>query len=255
MYETDLTDSQWQVMQELLPIKRRRKYPLRLIVNALLYLTKSGCQWRLLPREFPPYPVCYYYFRRWQANGRWVTLNQALVRRERQQTAPSGQACPSVAILDAQSIKCSEWGVLDKGCDGHKKIQGRKRQLVVDTGGRLLATHVGPAHENDRTGGRVVLQKLAGQGFERLTLLLADAGYHGQPLAEWTQMQCGWRLETAPGLRGSGGFTPQPTRWVVERSISWLHWDRRLSRDFECLPTVAEATVYLSSIRHLIRKF
>ncbi|WP_158010168.1 transposase [Hymenobacter glacialis] len=85
--------------------------------------------------------------------------------------------------------------------------------------------------------------------------MLTDAGYDGRPLAEWTQAHCGWRLETAPGLSGSGGFTPQPTRWVVERSIGWLQWDRRLSRDFECETSSAEATLYLSSIRHLIRKF
>lgn len=255
MYETDLTDSQWQVMQQILSDTRRRKYSLRLIINALLYLTKSGCQWRLLPNDFPPYALCYYYFRRWQADGRWAKLNQGLVRREREQSAPSGQASPSVALLDAQSVKCSERGVLDKGVDSHKKIQGRKRQLVVDTGGRLLAVHVGPAPENDRTGGKAALEKLLTQGFERLIVVLTDAGYDGQPLAQWVQAHCGWHLASAPGLSGQGGFTPQPTRWVVERSISWLHWDRRLSRDFECLPVAAEATLYLSSIRHLIRKF
>ena len=176
------------------------------------------------------------------------------VEQDRQQSAPSGQPSPSVAIVDAQSIKSSERGVLDKGFDGHKQIQGRKRQLAVDTGGRLLAAHVGPANENDRIGGRAVLEKLQQQGFKRLKLVLIDAGYDGRPLAEWVQAHCGWRLETAPG-RSSGGFTPQPTRWVVERSISWLQWDRRLSRDFECETSSAEATVYLSGIRQLIRKF
>ena len=255
MYETDLTDSQWQVMETILPVARRRKYSLRLIINALLYLTKSGCQWRLLPNDFPPYPICFYYFRRWQADGRWAHLNKVLVEQDRQRSAPSRQPSPSVAVVDAQSIKCSERGVPDKGFDGHKHIQGRKRQLAVDTGGRLLAAHVGPANENDRTGGRAVLEKLHQQGFKRLQLVLTDAGYDGRPLAEWVQAHCGWRLETAPGLSGGGGFTPQPTRWVVERSISWLQWDRRLSRDFECQTSSAEATLYLSSIRHLIRKF
>jgi transposase len=153
MYETDLTDSQWQVMHNVLPTARRRKYSLRLILNALLYLTKSGCQWRLLPNDFQPYAICFYYFRRWQADGHWTRLNKVLVEQDRRQAAPSGQASPSVAVVDAQSIKCSERGVPDKGFDGHKQIQGRKRQLAVDTGGRLLAAHVGPANENDRTGG------------------------------------------------------------------------------------------------------
>ena len=243
MYETDLTDFQWQVIQEILPDTRRRKHSLRLIVNALLYWTKSGCPWRLLPREFPAYALVYYYFRRWQADGRWAALNRALVRRHRQRAAASRQPSPSVAILDAQSSKCSERGVADKGFDGHKKIQGRQRQLVVDTGGLLLAAHVGPAHENDRVGGKAALQNLAQQGFERLYLVLADAGYGGQPLAQWARTRCGWRLETAPGLTGSGGFTPVPTRWVVERSISWRQWDRRLSRDYECETSCSEATL------------
>ena len=102
-----------------------------LIINALLYLTKSGCQWRLLPREFPPFPLVYYYFRRWQGDGRWAELHQALVRRHRQRAAPSRQASPSVAVLDAQSIKSSERGVRDKGFDGHKKIQGRKKSRAA----------------------------------------------------------------------------------------------------------------------------
>ena len=145
-------------------------------------------------------------------------------------------------------------GRAGQGLRRPQKNQGRKRQLLVDTGGLLLATHIGPANENDRVGGKAALQKLAQQGFERLGLVLADVGYDGQPLAQWTREHCGWRLETAPELTGSG-FTPVPTRWVVERSISWLHWDQRLSRDYECETTAAEATIYLSSIRHLIRKF
>ena len=161
---------------------------------------------------------------------------------------------PGVAVLDAQSIKCSERGVLDKGFDGHKKIQGRKRQLLVDTGGLLLAAHVGPAQENDRVGGKAALQMLTQQGFERLHLVLADTGYDGQPLAQWTRVD-GWRLETAPGLTGGGGFTPVPTRWVVERSISWLQWDRPLSRDYECETAAAEATIYLSNIDTLFANF
>ena len=173
----------------------------------MLYWTKSGCQWRLLPRELPTYALVYYYFRRWQADGRWAQLNQDLVRRQRQLTAPSRHPSPRVVIVDAQSIKCSAREMADKGFDGHQKIQGRKRQLAV---GYLLAAHVGPAHENDRVGGQDVLEKLRRQQFERLHLVLADAGYGGRPLARWTRYHCGWRLETASGLSGSDGFTPVP---------------------------------------------
>ncbi|AMJ67937.1 IS5 family transposase [Hymenobacter sp. PAMC 26628] len=193
MYETDLTGFQRQVIQEIVPDTRRRKHSLRLIVNALLHLTKSGWQWRLLPREVPAFPLVYYYFRRWQADGRWAALNQALVRRHRQRAAPPRQASPSAAVLDAQSVKCSERGVLDKGFDGHKKIQGHKRHLVGASGGLLLTAHVGPAHENDRVGGKEALKKLAQQGVKRLDLVLADAGYDGQPLAQWTREHGGWK--------------------------------------------------------------
>jgi transposase len=113
----------------------------------------------MLPNDFPPYPICFYSFRRWQADGRWARLNKMLVEADRQQSAPSGQPSSRVAVVDAQFSKSSERGVLDKGFDGHKRIQGRKRQLAVDTGGRLLAAHVGPANENDRTGGQAVLKK------------------------------------------------------------------------------------------------
>ena len=181
MHETDLTDFQRQVIQEIVPDTSRRKHTLRLIFNALLYLTKCGCQWRLLPRKFTALPLVYSYFRRWQVIGRWARLNQALVRRHRQHAALSRQPSPRVAVLDVQSIKSSERGVLDISFDGHKKIQGRQRQLVVDTGGRLRAARVGSAHEHDRVSGQAALQKLAQQGFERLQLVLTDAGYDGQP--------------------------------------------------------------------------
>ena len=254
MYETDLADFQWQVIPEILPNTRRRKYSPRLIVNALLCPTKSGCRWRLLPREVPAFPRVYSCFRRWQADGRWARLTQALVRRHRRRAAPWRQPSPRVALLDAQSIKCSERGVLDKGVDGHKPIQGRIRQPLADTGGLPLAAHVGPAHENDRMGGKAALKKLAQQGFERLGPALADAGHDGLPLAERTRQRHDWRLETAPEPTDSGGFTPVPTRWVVEPSIGWLQRDRRLRRDYECETTCAEAPTCLSSSRHLIRE-
>ena|GEM_PF-2903065 len=151
MYETGLTDFQWQVIQETQPDTRCRKHSLQLIVNDLLYWTKSGCQWLLLPRESPAYALVYYYFRRWQADGRWAQLNRALVRRQRQRAAPSRQPSPRVTIMDAQSIKCSARGVADKGFDGHKKLQGRKRQLAADP--TLVGGPRGAA--NKRSGRRV----------------------------------------------------------------------------------------------------
>ena len=195
MYETDLTNSQWQVMQHVLPVARRRKYSLRLVVNALLCLTKSGCPWRLLPNDFPPHPICFYYFRRWLASGQWARLNQVLVEHERQRSAPSGHASPRGAVVDAQSVKCSERGVPDKGFDGHKQVQGRKRQLAVDTP---------PA------SGGPVLEKLRHQEFAWLKLVFTDVSYDGRPLAEWVRAHCGWRLETAPACAAAAALSPSP---------------------------------------------
>ena len=167
----------------------------------------------LLPREFPAYPPVYYYFRRWQADGRWVELNRALGRRH-QRAAPQrqpAQAWPCPMPNPSSAVNAGCWG---RALTVTKKFQGRKRQLPVDTGGWQLAARVGPAHENDRVGGQAALRNLHQLGFERLHLVLADAGYDGQYLAEWARDHCGRRLETAPGPTGSGSFTPVPTRWV-----------------------------------------
>lgn len=142
-----------------------------------------------------------------------------------------------------------------KGANGHQHIRGRNRQLLVDTRGSLLAAHIGPSHENDRVGGQAALQKLSQLGFKRLPAVLADAGEAGQRLAEWARHRCGWHLETTSGPTDHNGFTPVPTRWVVERAMSWVQWDRRLSRDYECETRSAAATLHVSSICRIIRKF
>lgn len=178
MYPTDLTDSAWQVIEEILAHKRKRKYPLRSVLNAILYLTKTGCQWRLVPNDLPPWPICYYYFWKWRTDGNWQKLNKALVERRRQKARHDGS--PRVGVIDSQSrsadaVKCSEWGVVPKGYDGHKKVNGRKRHIVVDTLGLVLIVVVHAANQHDSPAARAVLTRLAEQGYERMSKILADS--------------------------------------------------------------------------------
>lgn len=251
MYPTDLTDSAWQVIQEILVDKRKRKYSLRIIFNALLYVTKTGCQWRQMPNDLPPWPLCYYYFWKWRNDGTWERLNKELVGRRRKKA--KREASPSVGIIDSQSIKCSEWGVVPKGFDGHKKVNGRKRHIVVDTLGLVLVVVVHAANEHDSPAARSVLTCLAGQGYERLSKILADSAY-GKKLARWVKKTLGYILEVVK-VSELGGFQVVPMRWKVERTFAWMNWSRRLSKDYECGVRTHESFVYLSNINRMLKHF
>ena len=192
MYPTDLTDSAWQVIDQTLADKRKRKYSLRAIFNALLYVTKTGCQWRQMPNDLPPWPLCYYYFWKWRNDGTWARLNKALV--ERRRIKAHRQPSPSLGVIDSQSVKNSEWGVVPKGFDGNKKVQGRKRHIVVDTLGLVLVVVVHAANQHDSPAARAVLTSLAQQGYERLSKILADSAY-GKNLAEWAAKSFAFILE------------------------------------------------------------
>ena len=251
MYPTDLTDSAWQVIDQTLADKRKRKYSLRAIFNALLYVTKTGCQWRQMPNDLPPWPLCYYYFWKWRNDGTWARLNKALV--ERRRIKAHRQPSPSLGVIDSQSVKNSEWGVVPKGFDGNKKVQGRKRHIVVDTLGLVLVVVVHAANEHDSPAARAVLTSLAQQGYERLSKILADSAY-GKNLAEWAAKSFGFILEVVK-VSELAGFQVVPMRWKVERTFSWMNWSRRLSKDYECGCTSHESFVYLSNINRMLKHF
>lgn len=251
MYPTDLTDSAWKVIQEILPDKRKRKYSLRTIFNALLYLTKTGCQWRQMPNDLPPWPLCYYYFWKWRNDGTWERLNKALVKRRRQKDGRA--ASPSVGVIDSQSVKCSEWGVVPKGYDGHKKVNGRKRHIVVDTLGLVLVVVVHAANGHDSPAAKLVLTRLAQQGYERMSKILADSAY-GTKLAKWAKKAHKFVLEVVKVSQLSG-FQVVPMRWKVERTFAWMNWSRRLSKDYECGVSSHESFVYLSNINRMLKHF
>jgi len=253
MYSTNLTDSQWEVIQLYLPVQRKRRYSLRAVVNATLYVLKTGCQWRMLPLDFPPYQLVYYYFRSWTVSGRWQGLNQQLNRLYR--LLEGRQSSPSVAIVDSQSVKNSERGISGTGFDGHKRIKGRKRHLAVDTLGLILAVSLTAANLHDSKAAFGLFEILAEQGYQRLETILADSAYRGS-LQNWSKEKLGWKVEIATAVKGyQNGFEITPQRWKVERTISWLQWSRRLAKDYEANTNSAVAFVLLSNINRIRMKF
>ena len=251
MYPTDLTDSRWEVIKSLLNDQRKRKYSLREIFNGIFYINKSGCQWRMLPKEYPPYSLCFYYYRKWTKDGTWKKLNTRLVRLLR--TKSKRKSSPSVGIIDSQSIKNSERGVIDKGFDGNKWIQGRKRHIVTDTLGNILSAIVHPANYHDSKGAYPVLKELKKMNFKRLHTILADQAYRGK-LVKWAKEQLEWNLKVVHSETSDEGFKTLPTRWIVERTISWLMWSRRLSKDFEAELDSAESQVYIANLYRCLSK-
>ena len=257
VYPTDLNDTQWLRIRPYLPaeaqIGRPREHSWRTILNGIFYILQSGCSWRMLPTDLPPWQTVYHYFRLWRKEGLWERLNQALrakVRRQRHKKKPQ----PSASILDSQSIKTSEGG-LACGFDAGKKVTGRKRHLLVDTLGLLMRVVVTAGDVQDRDGAKLVLEGLAEQEelIKRLKLIWADGGYRGA-LITWVEEVFGWKLEIVEKQEGQIGFLIIPKRWVVERTFGWLVRQRRLARDYERLPETSESFIYIAMIRLMVRR-
>ena len=255
-YPSDLHDSEWQLLQPLLPAATNRGRPrerdLREILNGILYLPRSGCAWRLRPKEFGPWPTGHDYYRRWRQQGVWAQINHTV--RQKVRVAAGKTDEPSGTILDSQSIKTGDQACAS-GYDAGKKIEGRKRHLVVDTLGLLLWVIVGPANVQDRDGARPLLQAVI-QRFSTLRKIWADSGYAGA-LVQWFQEQVGprdWVLEIVRRLEGVSGFHILPKRWIVERTLGWLVKSRRLARDYETAPQSSESMIYLTLIRLMLKR-
>lgn len=250
LYGSDLTNAQWHYVQPLFAQTRFRKHTAYAILNALFYLNKTGCQWRYLPKGYPPWQTVYYHFRRWSASGLIEELNDRLRRSVR--VKAGRKASPSAAVIDSQSAGTSHVGGPGRGFDGGKLVKGRKRHIITDTLGLLLAVMVHSARLADSQQAPHVLKRLVGK-VPRLEVIFADQGYQGTPGGlVW---RCfGWLWKVVHRAEGVRGFVVQQKRWVVERTFAWLGGYRRLSKDYEYLPEVSEAMVQLAAIRMMIRR-
>ena len=253
-YPTDLSDSQWQLIQHCFPKPgkqgRPREHTYRELLNALFYLVRTSCQWRNLPRDFAPWGTVYHYFRAWKKSSLWETLHRLL--RQAVRRAEGRKAQPSAGIVDSQSVKSSECSA-ERGDDAGKKITGRKRHLLVDTIGLVLLVMVLPANIQDRDGARQLLEKHFGRRpRRRVKHLWADGGYAGT-LVAWALER--WRCTVEIVKRTElHTFKVLPRRWVVERTFGWLNRCRRLSRDYERQAQTGEIMIYVARIRLMLAR-
>jgi putative transposase len=261
-YPTDLSDAQWTRLQSYLPIakaeRRPRTHSSRDVLDAIFYVLKSGCHWRLLPHDFPPWSTVYYHFRRFRSSGLWSLILKALDAAERKRVGKDPQ--PTAAIIDSQSVKTVEESAHPSGYDAHKNVKGRKRHLLVDTSGLPLSIYVTSADVQDRVGARCLLAGLKAL-LPRLKKIWADGAYTGEKLAAWCEEQGGWELKIVERSSSSSsssadteGFAVLPHRWIVERTFGWLMRNRRLSKDYERLVQSSESFMEVAMIRLILKR-
>jgi putative transposase len=256
-YPTDLSDAQWTRLQSYLPIPkaegRPRTHSLRDVLDAIFYVLKSGCHWRLLPHEFPPWSTVYYHFRRFRLNGLWHLILKELHAAERKRVGKDPQ--PTAAIVDSQSVKTTEESAHPSGYDAHKNLKGRKRHLLVDTLGLPLSVYVTSADVQDRVGAQCLLAGLK-PFVPRLKKIWADGAYTGEKLARWCEEQGRWELEIVERSSSTDteGFAVLPRRWIVERTFGWLMRNRRLSKDYERKVQSSEAFIEVAMIRLILKR-
>jgi len=249
-YPTNVSNSQWQFISKFLDVKRNRKYSLREVLNAILYIVKTGCQWRMLPSDFPGWKIVYYYFSSWKKALIIEHIHEELVEKTRRDHGKNEE--PGVGIIDAQSVKNTLVSSEDKGFDAGKKIKGIKRHIIVDTLGLILAVVIQSASVQDRNGGLEVVQKLV-DNWKKVLKIFADGGYSGT-LGDKIRQR--FKIVVEIIKRDElHMFKVLPKRWIVERTFAWIDTNRRNSKHYERLNETAVAMVHLSAIRIMLNRF
>ena len=253
-YPSDLTDAQWPLIEPHLPVYpggRPRTTDLRDVVNAIFYILRTGCQWRYLPKDFPPKSTVWKYFDQWRRNGTFETIHDLLRRKVRSEEKPYSPR--TSASVDSQSVDTTSGGE-QRGRDNAKNVDGRKRHIVVDSMGMLLAVLVTAANVDDGAAAPELFARLDGQPMSRVERMFADNKYHNYALYEWVEKHARWELVIVRRPEGAEGWVKLPLRWTVERTFAWLGRCRRLSKDRERSTLSSESMIKLAMIQLMLNR-
>lgn len=249
-YPSNLSSSQWQYIAKYLDVQKRRKHDLREIINAVFYLIKSGCQWRMLPSDFPKWQLVYYYFALWKRSGLFEVMMESLVEKTRKLSGKHER--PSTGIIDAQSVKSSLGSSEQRGFDAGKRVMGIKRHIVTDTLGLVLMVVIHSASVQDRDGAKIVIEKLK-QCWQSIQVIFADGGYRGK-LVQWAEQLHHLSLLIIKRDK-LHTFKVLPKRWIVERTFAWIDANRRSAKNYERLTQTSQAIVQLAAIKTMLNRF